>query len=151
MKDFILKNVEVDTDTGCWEWVKSLSGSGYGQITINKTYWSSHRLAYTLFKGDLNKDDIVRHVCHNPKCCNPEHLIKGKSKDNYKDSKERYLRSDKRRRKKWIVKGVKYETCRQAVEKTGISMNSIIKYTNKITREFDYSLYLEGCKKANKS
>ena len=40
---------------------------------------------------------IVRHKCHNPKCCNPEHLQIGTHKDNWNDSKVKLPRPKGRR------------------------------------------------------
>jgi len=84
-KRYILDRTAVDPDTGCWEWTKSrYTTTGYGQLG----YWphTAHRLAYILWYGILT-EKVVRHLCHNPGCCNPEHLVEGSHKDNYDDSK----------------------------------------------------------------
>ena len=76
-----IKNNTTVSDTGCWEWQKSCNSSGYGQLTENKKYWSAHRYAYAC-TNTLSDGDVVRHTCHNRKCCNPEHLKIGTHKDN---------------------------------------------------------------------
>lgn len=71
----IKKNIIVNPN-GCWEWQKSCNSAGYGQITENGVYWTTHRYAYVCEYGDLKPDDVVRHMCHNTRCCNPAHLKK---------------------------------------------------------------------------
>ncbi|MCW8825549.1 MAG: HNH endonuclease, partial [Gammaproteobacteria bacterium] len=34
---------------------------------------------------ELQKGDVVRHICDNPVCVNPSHLVKGTQKDNAED------------------------------------------------------------------
>jgi len=47
---------------------------GYGMVTINKKNYSTHRLSYQLYKGDIPKGLVIDHLCRNRACCNPEHL-----------------------------------------------------------------------------
>lgn len=133
----------------CWVWTKSTNSSGYGQITINKKYWTTHRLSYTLHCGEIPKGVLVRHTCHNRRCWNPHHLELGSDKDNWYDSKDTHLESSKRSRKTWNINGVSYSTCREAVDKTGISMGSIMKYTK--NGIFDIDQYRAGCKIAQRT
>lgn len=86
-------------------------------------------------------------MCHNTKCCNPEHLQTGTHKDNYHDSEEVHKAAGERKRKVWTVNGVTYSTSREVVKKTGLSMNSVIKYT--FEGVFNELAYIKGCKKAN--
>ena len=139
--DRIERNITLN-DNGCWVWNKSVSSSGYGQFSENGKYWNAHVYAYACVNETPQKGSQVRHSCHNRKCCNPSHLSTGTAKDNYHDSKETHDRVAKNRRKQWIVDGVTYATCREAVEKTGISMNSIIKYTKECV--FDRESYEKG-------
>jgi len=73
----------------CWEWTAGKSSNGYGQFKLNTKMLSAHRIAYTLTKGEIPKDLIVRHTCDNPVCCNPDHLILGTYADNMADKVER--------------------------------------------------------------
>lgn len=130
---------------GCWEATGSLTSAGYGQITENKKYWTLHRYSYTAFKGEIPEKSIVRHLCHNSLCCNPDHLETGTHADNWQDSSDTYLEMARARRSKWNVAGVEYETCREAVSKTGVSMNSLVKYT--IDGVFDLEAYRSSCRK----
>lgn len=141
----ILKNIKV-TPTECWEWQKSTNSAGYGQLTVNKKYWTAHRYALSC-TTEVKETDVVRHKCHNTKCCNPEHLIVGTHKDNYEDSKDKHLSSSTKRRHIWSINGVSYATCREAVLLTGLSITTIIKHTT--NGVFDLDSYRKNCKIAN--
>jgi hypothetical protein len=71
-------------DNGCLEWQGANSG-GYGHISIDKVRWLTHRLAYTLAKGEIPQGRLVCHTCDNPPCCNPDHLFLGSHGDNNRD------------------------------------------------------------------
>jgi hypothetical protein len=68
------------TDT-CWEWTGCLDNEGYGRFGQTLT----HRKAYQLWKGEIPKGNVIRHLCNNRKCVNPEHLASGTQKDNVAD------------------------------------------------------------------
>lgn len=144
MENVITKNVLVDAN-GCWIWQKSCMTAGYGQVWVDGIYWGTHRLAYTIYKGPIKDEELVRHSCHNVKCCNPEHLSVGNHKDNYADSVNTYKKAAVNRRKTWIINGVVFSTCREAKEKTGISFNSLIKFTK--DGVFNVEEYREACRK----
>lgn len=69
----------------CWEWQGAKNQSGYGKFRTRQ----AHRIAYTLTKGAIPEGHLVRHLCDNPKCCNPSHLLTGTSKDNAQDAVDR--------------------------------------------------------------
>lgn len=143
----ILDNINVDSNS-CWVWQKSCSSSGYGQFTKDKVYWNTHRYVWTKHHGDIPTGDVIRHKCHNRKCCNPEHLELGSHKDNYHDSRDVHLDSDKKRRKLWIVGNIVYMTHRQVRNHTGLSSSTVIKYTDPISRIFNIGSYRAACRKA---
>jgi hypothetical protein len=70
----------------CWLWQGSIDTQGYGQLTVAQKPLQAHRLAYTLFKGDIPAGSVIRHSCHNRQCVNPQHLCQGTQKDNIQDS-----------------------------------------------------------------
>lgn len=141
----ILNNVHMQ-ENGCWIWKKSKTSAGYGQLTEKGKYWTTHRYVYTLVNGDIPDDLVVRHVCHNPACCNPEHLLIGTHKQNYNDSVDNHNAAQAKRRKKWEVNGVEYNTCREAVKLTSLTMHSLLKFTENCV--FNIEKYRNACKVA---
>lgn len=132
----------------CWLWQGAVSSSGYGQLEEDGKTWTAHAYSYTCHNGKIPDDKQVRHKCGNKLCCNPNHLELGTARDNYNDSKEAHTKADSKRRSKtgWIVDGVKYHTAAEAVNKTGISMNSINKFTYR--GKFNRERYEKACKLA---
>lgn len=76
--------------SGCWVWKSKKRGEwDYGRISVEgKRDWS-HRWAYRIFKGDIERGAWVLHSCDVVGCVNPEHLRIGTAKDNTRDM---YLR-----------------------------------------------------------
>lgn len=73
----------------CWEYMRSLhKGRPYFEYDGKKRL--AYRIVYELYYGvELATDDIVRHKCDNPPCCNPRHLTLGSHQDNMNDMVER--------------------------------------------------------------
>lgn len=75
----------------CWLWTAGLFDDGYGVFQIEGAARRAHRLAWEFTHGSLPsftnmKDGIViRHKCHTPRCCNPDHLEPGTTADNVRD------------------------------------------------------------------
>lgn len=73
----------------CWEWTGRVAGrDGRPYITINYKQLLVYRVVFELFNGSLEPNEVVRHKCHNPICCNPYHLEKGSISDNEYDKYE---------------------------------------------------------------
>lgn len=77
--------VEVGPIEACWPWRGSRRRSGHGEVKLQGQSRSAHRVAYMLTVGPVRADEIVRHVCDNPECCNPAHLRLGSHADNVAD------------------------------------------------------------------
>ena len=142
----ILDNIIVNEE-GCWVWKRSTNSAGYGQLTENKKYWLAHRYSYSCVNQDLKTTDVVRHICHNPKCCNPDHLVVGTHKDNWHDSEVLHRKKAALSRSEWSVKGIKYGTMREAQQSTGISLGALARHTKEGV--FNIETYRAACKKAN--
>lgn len=81
---------------------------GYGFVDVSYDYGKrrypilAHRLAWALSNGvDPPEDKIICHRCHNPACCNPDHLYAGTALDNCHDM----IRAGRRVAGGWGVKG----------------------------------------------
>ncbi len=85
---------DIDEQTGCWNCTshKLHIGTdgfiGYFVCNLNG-YRTVHRYMYAQKYGNITLDDIIRHICDNPRCINPEHLLKGTHADNVQDRVDR--------------------------------------------------------------
>lgn len=81
--------VDIRTPDECWEWRRGRSVAGYGHLhdpASGKTKIAS-RIALEWSMGRaLLSDEEARHVCDNPPCVNPGHLLDGSRSDNQKDA-----------------------------------------------------------------
>ena len=69
---------------GCWLWTGAASAGGYGQISINGRVTYTHRFAYELSTGEpIPAGMYIDHICHNSRCCNPQHLRLATHKQNH--------------------------------------------------------------------
>ena len=75
------------SENGCWEYFGSKDTKGYGKINLRhdgcqKTF-TVHRAAYYKHYGEY--PNVVRHLCNNRICINPEHLASGSHRENVQD------------------------------------------------------------------
>jgi len=84
----------VKKTSGCWVWVGSKDGGGYGCFGSS---WlderKSHRISWIIYNGEIPPDFWVLHKCDNPSCVNPEHLYLGTHQDNVQDKIKRERQS----------------------------------------------------------
>lgn len=90
--------VSLSTEPGaCWPFQGPTYASGHGVYYIGKLNFgtrSAHRVAFLLANGCQPAELMVRHLCGNPACCNPAHLVLGTQLENMHD---RFVRhGDKR-------------------------------------------------------
>jgi|SaaInlV_200m_DNA_3_1039701.scaffolds.fasta_scaffold02567_5 predicted DNA-binding protein YlxM (UPF0122 family) len=79
-----LENGEIDTNA-CMEWTAGTNYNSYGQFTIGKIHYLTHRFSFECFNGPVDFDLVVRHTCNNPLCLNPLHLKVGTQQENIDD------------------------------------------------------------------
>lgn len=84
---------KVDRSQECWLWTGQVNNQGYGRFDLwvdgGRERVLAHRLAYTLYTGDELGEQVMRHDCDTPRCCNPAHLRIGTQADNIRDAIER--------------------------------------------------------------
>jgi hypothetical protein len=76
--------VDKNGPNGCWLYTFGKDKWGYGDLRYKGKHIQAHRLAWKLLRGDPGKLDCL-HTCHNPTCCNPDHLYLGTDLDNTRD------------------------------------------------------------------
>ena len=80
---------KVSKEDGCWNWVGSTQGFGYGYLhtgdKTNRKPVSAHRYSWALHNGPIPDGLWVLHKCDNPSCVNPDHLFLGDRTDNMRD------------------------------------------------------------------
>lgn len=61
---------------GCWIWLGSDTGNGYGKINLGEEigYRVVHRIAYEVFRGPIPAGLLLDHLCRVRSCLNPYHL-----------------------------------------------------------------------------
>jgi hypothetical protein len=79
------EKIQLNEQTGCWDWTAAHHEKGYGRIGINYKHHRAHRVAFSLFVGPIPDGMMVCHHCDNPGCCNPDHLFTGTTADNFRD------------------------------------------------------------------
>lgn len=81
-KEIILE----ERGNGCIECVShSKDDFGYTRIKYKGKPERLFRVIYQMKYGDIPQNQLIRHKCDNPSCCNIEHLEIGTKKDNYDD------------------------------------------------------------------
>lgn len=66
-----------EPNTGCWLWMASINGDGYGRLGIGRRSMGAHRFSYEAYIGPITSGLCVLHRCDTPSCVNPAHLFLG--------------------------------------------------------------------------
>ena len=65
---------KVRQTSGCWEWMASLTPSGYGQVWWRGRLVNAHRVVFEIVRGPIAEGMQLDHLCRNRRCVNPDHL-----------------------------------------------------------------------------
>ena len=71
----IIPRLVIDPDTHCWNFAGRRSPLGYGYVGIGKQLYLVHRVVFEHIVGTIPEGHVLHHLCDNPSCANPEHLL----------------------------------------------------------------------------
>lgn len=137
-EDDFWARVDIKDSADCWEWQAS-HPTGYGQFRYNGKYERAHKLAYEFAFGEVSDSLVVRHLCFNKLCCNPNHLQLGTHTDNARDEDRTELNWDKVHYiREQHLKGVRQK---QIAQELGISKANIWAIVHEISWREDANTY----------
>jgi hypothetical protein len=76
------------SESGCWNCIShalSKHRGGYPVLERNGRFYRMSRYVYEKEHGYIDDQKFVMHLCDNPSCINPDHLILGTPRENTQD------------------------------------------------------------------
>lgn len=119
----------------CQMWTGAKNKAGYG-VSWHNNHWAyAHRVA-----ANALPKEVVRHICDNPGCVNPDHLITGTHQDNSQDmvNKGRQARGEQSPRAKLtedivlLIRSLQnHMSSRQTAGRFGITKTNVLDIWNR--------------------
>jgi hypothetical protein len=120
----------------CWNWHAAINGNGYGSFKLRGKVYSSNRMSWTIYNGEIPEGMHVLHKCDNRKCVNPKHLFLGTQLDNTRDMLAK---------KRWHRKSLDPTRVRQIKKK--IAAGAVM---SRLAKDYGVSLFTIKCIKYGK-
>jgi len=86
MRDWLVNQIKINTETDCWEWKGKRNPKGYGYCQFKGKQQKAHIVAYEVFLN-LKVKEQINHKCRVRHCINPSHLEDVTSEVNNRYSK----------------------------------------------------------------
>lgn len=106
-------------DGQCWNWMGCRERQGHGVVARYGKKVKAHRWSFETFVGPIGDGLLVRHLCNNPPCVNPDHLAVGTHADNKMDSMKAGTARNGNFYKTHCVNGHAFDEANTAVRSNG--------------------------------
>ncbi len=75
---------KVNKTDNCWEWTAYTLYNGYGRFSYMGRTEYAHRVSWMMSHGEWPSGHVM-HICDNPACVRPDHLVIGDMRTNIAD------------------------------------------------------------------
>ena len=106
----LIRKIERDDVTLCWNFTGCISPQGYGQFWNGEKHDLAHRFSYEVHKGKIPSGLVIDHLCMNRRCVNPDHLECVTMGENTKRGTAFKALSEKYKNKTHCVNGHEYSS-----------------------------------------
>jgi len=127
------------TESGCWLWLGSQNGNGYGKFNLNGKTIYAHRYSYIKHIGIISEGLQIDHKCRVRCCVNPAHLEAVTSKENNRRGTSREVAGKYQLLKTHCPKGHPYSGKNLYLKKYKNGLTT--RRCRMCTRNYDLSVY----------